>query len=175
MMNAGKIMEQQFRKSASRVPGLYYYRLKDGTASFYGGQQDDRIRFQASNIADAIMFRTPILYIIEMKSHRGQSLPLSKIRSDQLKGLTEASGYTNIVAGFVVDFSEKNQVYFARAAEVNFFIQGTNRASIPLAWFEQHGIRIGTKKLKVNKLYDVESFVNQMAAAPKPQKKAKGG
>ena len=162
MKNTGKVMEQQFRKSAKSVPGLFFYRLRDGTASFYGGTDNSQIRFQQRNIADVVMFKTPILYLLELKTHNGASLPRGKVREDNLKDLAEAAQYSNIVSGLIVDFAEKDKAFYVDSRAVKRFFESEDRKSIPISWFEQNGIAIGVKKLKVNKVYDIKAFTDQM-------------
>jgi len=161
-MNNGKVMEQQFRKSAKKVPGLFFYRLRDGTASFYGGKEDSRIRFQQRNIADVVMFKTPVLYLLELKTHNGASLPRAKVRENNLKDLAEAAEYSNVVSGFIVDFAERGKAFYVDSRRVKQFLEDADRKSIPIAWFEQNGVRVGIQQLKVNKLYDVKTFTDEM-------------
>ncbi len=162
MKNAGKVMEQQFRKSAKKVPGLFFYRLRDGTASFYGGAQDNRIRFQQRNIADVVMFQTPVMYLLELKTHNGASLPLTAIRENNLKDLADAAQYSNMVSGLIVDFPERGRAYFADARAVQRFMRSQERKSIPILWFDLNGILIESRTLQVNRVYDVRGFVDQM-------------
>ena len=55
---------------------------------------------------------TRTLYLIECKSTKGTSVPLSMIRNNQIEGLQEASKH-NLVAGILVNFrNENNDTFF---------------------------------------------------------------
>lgn len=158
-MNAGKRMEQQWRKSALRVPLLYYKRMNDGTATFYGGQAQDGVRFQKENPYDCFMYLSPQLYLLELKSHKGSSLPIHAIRGTQLDHLSSVKGTPGIEAGFVVYFAEKQECWFVDGWMVKEFIRSTERKSIPLAWFRENGVQIDVVEKRTNVEYDVQKFL----------------
>lgn len=157
-LNSGKRFEQQWRKCARKVPELFFYRLRDGTATYYGGSQDG-IRFQQSNMCDVMMFLSPLLFLLELKSTKGSSLPLKNIRKDQLSDLLESGKHKHVLAGFVVYFADKQVCYFASAATINAFKESNDRKSIPLDWFERLGRKVAVIPLKVNVDFDVGKFV----------------
>ena len=158
-MNVGKKFEAQFKKS---VPdNIFYCRYKDGTANF-SGQKNENVRFQAKNICDIELYLKPLNFKLELKHHHGTSLPFSAIRENQLKELCKASCFDGIIAGFVVYFSDKEKCFFANASKVVQFKQTTERKSIPISWFEENGIKIEVIKKKVNCLYGVKEFVENM-------------
>ena len=79
-MTSGKRFEKNVKDS---IPEEYfYYRFKDGTSSWGG---NDQVRFQARNICDSMLYNGYNLYLLELKSHKGKSLPLSCIRENQEK------------------------------------------------------------------------------------------
>ena len=100
-MNQGKLFENQFKKSVSKLDGVWLYRFNDGTGSWDSGQ---KTRFQTSNVCDFGMFCRRTLFLLELKSHNGKSLPYSAIRENQIVGLKDSSNYEGIVAGVVVVF-----------------------------------------------------------------------
>lgn len=162
-MNAGKVMERQWRKSAMRVPNLYYHRMNDGTATFYGGQGQTGVRFQKENPYDCFMFLCPCLYLIELKSHKGGSIPLNAIRNVQLLNLSAVKDVDGIEAGFVVHFVDKGECWFADGWKVREFAETTERKSIPLAWFQENGVRIGLVEKRTNTEYDVSGMIADLA------------
>ena len=101
-MNQGKLFENQFKKSVSKLDGVWLYRFNDGTGSWDSGQ---KTRFQTSNVCDFGMFCRRTLFLLELKSHNGKSLPYSAIRENQIVGLKDSSNYEGIVAGLLVFFS----------------------------------------------------------------------
>ena len=106
----GKKFENDFKSS---VPDTcWIYRLRDNASSFSGG---NNTRFASSNICDYILFddMTRTLYLIECKSTKGTSVPLSMIRNNQIEGLQEASKH-NLVAGILVNFRNENNYEIQR-------------------------------------------------------------
>lgn len=161
MMNNGKIMEQQWRKSAMKIPGLYYQRMKDGTATFNGGQAG--MRFQASNPYDCFMFLEPTLYLLELKSHNGASLPYTAIRKNQLDSLATAAKKPGVEAGFVVHFREKDECWFVNGLDVKEFVEEQERKSIPIAWFRENGVKVEMIHLRHRVMYDVQGMMISLA------------
>lgn len=153
-MNAGKQFETDFRKSVPE--GVFFYRFRDGTASWGGGENT---RFQQSNICDCMMFNG-ILYLLELKSHKGKSLPFSAIRQNQITELSKASTYPKIIAGFIVNFRDVEKTFFVLAPKVEYFITHEERKSIPIAWFEENGVIIPQKKLRVNYRYELDRLLD---------------
>lgn len=158
-MNSGKLFEKQWRKSAKDVEGLFYYRFKDSPTSWINNQGKSGLRFTNDNICDVLMFYSPILFLLELKSHAGKSLPISVIRKNQLNGLNEASNYANIKAGLLVFFSSVNKCFFADIKKVYSFIEKSERKSIPISFFEKYGLEIPVKQLRTNYMYDVRYLI----------------
>ena len=154
-MNSGKLMERQWRESALRVPGLYYQRMNDGTALFYGGSDGKNVRFQKDNPYDCFMYLEPTLYLIELKSHKGASIPFSAIRDNQIEALDKASAIHGIEAGFVVHFPDKDECWYVEGHTLAEYKRETDRKSIPLGWFRENGVRVELFHKRVNTAYDV--------------------
>ena len=154
-MNAGKLMERQWRESAVRVKGLYYQRMNDGTATFYGGSDVANIRFQKENPYDCFMYLDPTLYLLELKTHKGSSIPFTAIRDNQIEGLDKASEVPGIEAGFVVHFPDKDECWYADGHAVAEYKKATDRKSIPIDWFRENGVRVELFHKRVNVFYDV--------------------
>lgn len=153
-MNAGKQFEKDFKDSVPE--NVFYYRFRDGTAS-WGDQENTR--FQQSNICDCMMFNDRFLYLLELKSHVGKSLPFSAIRQNQVTELSKALTYRGIIAGFVVNFRDIGRTFFTEANKVEYFMTHEERKSIPLAWFTENGAEITGRKLKVHYRWNVQEFL----------------
>ena len=153
-MNAGKQFEQDFKKSVPE--NVFFYRFRDGTASWGGGENT---RFQQSNMCDCMIFNG-VLYLLELKSHKGKSIPFSAIRQNQVTELSKASTYQKVIAGFIVNFRDVEKTYFATAPKVEYFIAHEERKSIPIVWFEENGTLIPQRKLRVNYRYGVDEFLS---------------
>lgn len=156
-MNNGKRFEQNFKKS---VPDdIFLYRLKDGSASWGG---TEKVRFQPTNICDFIMHDGEYLYFLELKSTKGKSLPFSNIKKHQVEDLLWASSYANVVAGFLIEFSDLKEVYFLEINRYKRFLHDCNRMSIPLDYLAKNGIKIDVEKKKVNCTYNIEKMIDDI-------------
>lgn len=92
--NMGKVFEKEFKDS---VPAdCFLERYKDDTSGFYG----------VSNPADFRLYKFPVLILLELKTHKGKSLPLAKIRSAQLSGMIKAVNYLGVYGGYMVNFRD---------------------------------------------------------------------
>jgi recombination protein U len=100
------------------------------------------------------------LYLLELKSHKGSSLPFTAIRKNQLTELSKASTYKNITAGFIINFAEKERTFFCKVDDVLYFIEHEDRKSIPISWCEEWGREIQSRKLKANYRYDLERWLS---------------
>lgn len=139
---------------------VFYYRFRDGTASWGGDKENTR--FQQSNICDCMMFDGHKLYLLELKSHKGKSLPFSAIRQNQIDELAKSLTYQGVTSGFVVNFSDVARTFFADANLVANYVFIGERKSIPLAWFEEHGKEIQGKLKKVHYSWNVEKFLTEV-------------
>lgn len=165
MKNQGKTFEDNFRKSLPKTPNIFYYRLKDSAASYYGG--NEFLRFSQSNIADVFLLHTnnqfniTHLLILELKSHKGKSLPFSAIRDNQLKEMFEASRYRKVLPFLIVFFSDIERCFALPIQKVVALKQEGARKSIPLAYFEEEGTEIEVQKLRTNYRYNIEKFLEE--------------
>jgi len=148
-MNEGKSFEKDFIGS---VPDTWFkYRLNDSASSWQGGEN---ARFTPSNIADFIVYNGN-LWLLELKSHKGKSIPLSCIRPKQLEGLVKATT-KSVKAGFIVNFRDVNETYFVYADNLDYFVKMETRKSIPLSWVKEYGILIPQVKKRIRFNYILE-------------------
>ena len=161
MKNLGKKFEQNFRLSIPQTDKIFYYRLKDSASSYYGG--NEFLRFSQNNIADAFLFHcdngSNNLLILEYKSHKGKSLPLSCIRENQLNEMLEAKNKTGVIPMLVVFFSDIERCFSLDIKYVEQFMINNDRKSIPLEYFEENGVEIEVFKLRTNYKYNVEEWL----------------
>ncbi len=156
-MNSGKRFENNFRDS---IPdNIFFYRFRDGTSSWDKGQMT---RFQQKNICDCMLHDGKYLYFLELKSHKGKSLPLSAIRENQIKSLMDADKHRNIIAGLIVNFSDVEETYFMDIKLAHKWFYNGVRKSIPISEFRTYCTPIGACRKKVNYRYDVQGFVNDI-------------
>ena len=156
-INSGKRFEQNWKNSIPK--DIFYYRFRDGSSSWGG---NDKVRFQQTNICDCLMFDGDYLYLLELKSTKGKSLPFNNIKKHQIEDLLWANEYANTICGLVVEFSVLTECYFIEIGRFKAFYDSTNRKSIPIDYLRKNGIKIGTEKKKINSKFDVKKFINNV-------------
>ena len=165
-MNSGKRFEENFKKSIPEQ--IAYIRLKDG-----GGWSDaNNTRFTPKNECDFILYDNRNMFMLELKSHKGKSIPYTAIKSaDKSKEnvLHKAFKFVErlcefeekgVVAGFIFNFADVEETYYVPAIGVLSHMLNSGRKSFELDWARSFSeIRI-SKKMKVNYRYDVEAWCN---------------
>ena len=158
-MKRGQRFEDNFRKSIDREnPELFYYRFKDGTASW--DRTNQNVRFQAHNIADHLIFYKNKLFICELKSHQGKSVPFYCIRDSQYTEMFEASKKKNVYSVVFIFFSDLEECYALSIGSILAFRASSDRKSIPLSFCQEKGIKIDCRKLKSNYRFNIQGFLD---------------
>ena len=145
--NIGKTFEQEFKECVP--PDYYLYRLKDDTSGFYG----------VSNPCDYILFRSPYLFLVELKTHKGKSIPISKIRPNQIQGMAKAVEHKGIYGGFIINYRDLEETYYIAVMDMVAFINSTDRKSIPVEYCRENGVQIPQKKKRTRYSYDMSYFL----------------
>lgn len=158
--NPGKKFEEDIKSS---VPDTcWLYRLRDNASSFANGTNT---RFTSSNICDYILFDdiTRTLFLIECKSTKGTSVPLSMIRDNQIKGLQEASKH-NLVSGILVNFrNENNDTFFILIDEFINMINSINKKSFNINDLKSIGATsIESNKKRTRYKYNIEKMIKEL-------------
>jgi recombination protein U len=154
MANAGKNFEKDF---ISSVPDtVFHYRFKDGTAAW--GGSSDNVRFQHNNICDFLLYDGRLL-LLELKSHKGKSIPFNCIRETQLEQLSRADNFKGIIPGLIFNFRDTAQTYFVHIRHVYYYYHHADRKSFPLDWVQENGIEIKGELKKVHYKYYVNEFL----------------
>ena len=161
---AGKGIGKQFEAEikASIPPEFFVERYKDDTAGFYG----------VSNPADYRLYKYPLTFLWELKSHKGKSIPLDKIRESQLKGMRNASLYNGVHCGFLLNYRDLEETYYITFKDLvaEYYVFNTEgkyeatpwgRKSIPIEWCRENGVHIVQKKKKVRYTYDLTSLLER--------------
>lgn len=158
--NSGKLFEQDFKNS---VPGTcWIYRLRDNASSFANGTNT---RFTSSNICDYLLLDdiSRTLYLIECKSVKGTSIPLTMVRDNQIQGLLEASKHT-LIAGFLVNFRNSNNNTFF--ISINNFIRMTenmNKKSFNIKdLIKYNALKIQNTKKRTRYTYDIQKMIQDL-------------
>lgn len=152
MLNEGKKFEQDFQKSIKKDEETFIYRFRDSSGAWGNG---DKTRFTPSNIADFLLMKRDKVLFLELKSIKEKRLPLGNIRMSQLDGLAGIN-HKNIKSYFLVNFRSEEKTYAVTPKQIIDFLEEQERKSIPLSWFEKHGILIKQTKKKVRWKYDLE-------------------
>lgn len=153
MKNEGKKFEEDFIKSVPE--SVFRYRFRDGTA---GWGEQDKTRFQATNICDFMLFDGR-LWLLELKSHKGKSIPFSCIRENQLTELSKAENFTGIIPGMIFNFRDTAQTYFVHIRHIYYYYHHADRKSFPLEWVQEYGQEIRAELKKVRYRYFVGEWL----------------
>jgi recombination protein U len=145
--DAGKKFEEDFK--ASIPPDFYVERYKDDTAGFKG----------VANPADYRLYKYPYTFLLELKSHKGKSLPLAKIRDAQIKGLAKAVQHRGIYGGFIINYRDLEETYYVPVMAVIEFIYAKKRKSIPVEWCREQGELISQKKKVTRYAYGTDKWL----------------
>lgn len=145
----GKVFEEEIKKSFPQ--DFYIERYKDDTAGFYG----------VSNPADYRLYKYPYTFLLELKTHKGKSLPIDKIRPNQIQGMARAVLPKGIYGGFIINFRELEETYYITVQDMIRYINSTERKSIPVEWCRENGVRIEQEKKRVRYSYDLRSWLGR--------------
>lgn len=184
MSKEGKKFEKQWQDSY-KYSDHFYMRLKDSAKWLQGSGSS----FTPSNPCDSIQHTMPFLWLLELKSTKGTSIsfnpyiegesspdkkPKNKktnvmIKANQVKELRQAVKYQGVIAGFVVNFRERelktkiydNETFFIHINDFWNFAVKTGKSGLNREDCEQIGVRIEHEKLKSNYRYKINDFVNE--------------
>ena len=106
---------------------------------------------------------TKTLFLIECKSTKSTSIPLTMIRYNQIKGLKEASKH-NLVAGILVNFrNENNDTFFIEIDDFVTMMNSINKKSFNIKDLDNIGaIRIKSGKKRTRYKYDIQDMINKL-------------
>lgn len=136
--------------------------MRDNAASFANG---DNTRFTSSNICDFILLddNTKTLFLIECKSTKSTSIPLTMLRENQINGLLEADKH-NLITGLLVNFrNDNNDTFFVSISKFINMMKNSNKKSFNVKDLENiNAIRILSNKKRTRYKYDIEKFMNEV-------------
>jgi len=113
------------------------------------------------NPCDFLLYKYPFLYLWELKSHKGKSIPLSSIREQQLKKLTEIDK-EGVSAGFIFNFRDFGETYWVEAMKVLVLRGKEERKSISVEWCRIEGIRIEQSLKRSRYYYDIPRLIKEL-------------
>lgn len=109
MSNTGKNFEQKFKEDWETVYGFdgLAYRLHDQMTGY---------KVTSQNPCDFICYAYPYLYLVECKSHLGNTFPFSALR--QYDKLIEYPGKKGVRAGVLIWFIDHDSVVYVPVAVI---------------------------------------------------------
>ena len=166
-MNQGKKFEQNFAKSVPK--NVYFMRIKDTVSSYSHG---DGSSFTSNNPFDCFMLYNGFFLPMELKSSKEDRFSVQieegktgyDIKLHQIKSLTQANNFDNVIAGFVLDFRCGN-TYWISILDFNRCLADTGKKSINSKDVESHnGIIISKKIIRVNYKYDILELLGKITS-----------
>ena len=147
-MNTGKKFEEDIKKSIDDT--AFLYRLRDSGGSWQGGNKS---RFTPSNICDFILFKSPRMYLLELKSHKGKSIPYTVIK--QLDKLLEVSNrkLENLGVYLLLNFADLEETYLIEVESVASIRDSKTRKSLSIEDVREYGYKVDQVKKKVRYRY----------------------
>lgn len=170
MKNAGKIFEEDFKKS---VPDYcLLIRIPDPPQAF---TQNAGTKFSRKNICDYYCFqsKSQIFYALELKSTKNRYITFEDIALDepvkkmihkhQIIGLTKYLQYNNVVSGFIFNFrDEQNNIertYFQNIKDFNTMCKKINKFSFnEMDLLLHRAVKIQGKKKRVHYKWELQEF-----------------
>lgn len=174
--NTGKNFESIIKSNAPSY--LKVTRIPDPPQSF---TQRKDTRFSKKNPYDYEAFDSihRINYCLELKSVSQKYITYhisekdeeekksANIRWHQIEGLTKASEYDNVIAGFLLNFrldTGEQLLYFLNIKNFNRFRKGTNKKSLNIMDISLNGgIKINGEKLRVNYRWNLDEFLESQS------------
>ena len=161
MKNVGKYFENWWRNS---IPNdVFFYRFRDSSGAW---NKNQKLRFTPSNIADNLLFTNGCLFLNELKTHKGKSIPITcimgnKTKLKQIGDMYEANKYHNVFCQFIIFLSDIERCFVLDIENFLFFMQDNDRKSIPLDYLETMGTEIEVKKLRTNYKFNIQKWLNE--------------
>jgi len=99
------------------------------------------------------------LFILELKSHKGKSLPLNCIREKQFIEMDKANLKNNVFPMVIIYFSDIEECYALKISSIIALKNENKTKSISLPFARQNGFKINSRKLQTHSRFFVEDFL----------------
>ena len=117
-MNLGKKFEQQVKQDLTRCfPDSFILRLPDQQSGYYGTSQ---------NICDFILFAKGSLFLLECKSHKGNTFPLSNLT--QFGKLQQYKDVNGVKPGLILWFIDHDVVCWVPIRTIIYYIDAGKKS-----------------------------------------------
>lgn len=100
-INRGKQFELKLKEDFEKIPNCFIYRLQDQVSGY---------KTTSQNVCDFIVYMSPLLFLIEVKTISGNTFPLSNL--SQLDKLRRYENITGVRRGVVLWFTEKDRIIY---------------------------------------------------------------
>lgn len=138
------------------VPAEWFkYRLRDSSGTWNKGENE---RFTPSNICDFILYDCKYLYLLELKSHQGKSIPKKAIRSSQVDGLYAQIHKEKVRPAVIFNFRDLAETYIVPIQCVHEFYYNENRKSFAVEWCREWGYRIPQEIKRTRYRYQISKI-----------------
>lgn len=142
----------------------WIYRLRDNASSFANGTNT---RFTSSNICDYFLLDdiSKTLFLIECKSSKGTSIPLTMVRDNQIQGLLEANKHA-LIAGLLINFRNiHNDTFFISINDYIRMIENLNKKSFNIKdLIEHNALKINSVRKRTRYTYDILKMIHDLKA-----------
>ena len=149
-VNYGKRFEEDIKRSVPE--NCWIYRLRDSSGAWKGGEHT---RFTPSNICDYIIMADKKMFLLELKSHTGASIPFSCIRPTQIEEMSKIE-HDDIEAYFLLNYRDIERTYAIKAKDLKAYMESTDRKSIPIKWCINNAIEVPSEKKRTRFRYSLE-------------------
>ena len=150
--NKGKQFEDVIRKSFLKVSDVSIDRLRDAPRKLKN----------VDNPSDFIVYKKPHEIYAECKSHRGNTLPFSCIREEQIKGMSEKAKIDGVKAGIIIWFIDHDLTYWVPIDEVVCWRDMGNKSINIKDIYKFNYIEITGKKRRIYFDYDMNKFLEDL-------------
>lgn len=154
MSKEGKKFEKKFRASAIAAD-LLIERLNDSMTRFRN----------VKNVCDFIVFRSPFLFFLELKSYSGDRIPTTAVSDFQRNGLLLRKHFKGVFCGVVLQFrNDQDKTAKTYFLEIEKFEEMAKAgSSVHVREVAEQGIELKMKKYKRSILFHVEHLLNEIA------------
>lgn len=113
-------------------------------------------------MCDCFLFGNRTLFLCELKSHNGKSIPFNCVRENQIEQLTAAEKFPFIIPVLVIFFPDVERCFAVEIEDWNNLMDASKKKSANISEIALAGYEVGVTKLKVNYKYDVANMVKDL-------------
>jgi len=151
--NKGKQFEDVVKKAFEKVPGVSIDRLRDAPKKLKG----------VDNPSDFIVYKKPHEVYVECKSHKGNTLPFTCIRSQQMVQMMKKSYIDGVIAGFIIWFIDRDITVWIDVRDVFPYWFSIGEKSINFKDIDKmNAICLYGKKKRIYFDYSMDKFLEDL-------------